>query len=388
MEDSACTHAAGVTCGASADRLEAHSDVSQVTGQGAEGSRGPGYHTAVRKVERLVNLIALLLNTRRPLTVEEIRNTVPGYQQEDYASFKRMFERDKEELRALGIPIERRFTDVWEVEEGYLISKDRYYLPELDLTPDEMAALWIASSVVADPGGKEDQALVKLSLGADGSADPTSPPWLRARLDLDSPSLPQVLDAVASRRSVKFKYRSAGQSKDVERTVDPYALIHSQGAWYLVGHDHMRGAVRNFKLQRIASNISMASRGSGPDFEVPEGFSPDERAVTEPWIAEEGTGVDVAFSPRLSWWVEQSSGLQPKGKWRDWNVVRVNVADEEGFVSWVLQFGEDAVVRSPDRIRQAVVKRLRAAARPAASRSRKSKASAARKSSTRRKVSR
>ena len=89
----------------------------------------------MHKVERLVNLIALLLNTRRPLTVEEVRNTVPGYQQEDYSSFKRMFERDKEELRSLGIPIERRFTDVWEIEEGYLISKDRYYLPELDLDP-------------------------------------------------------------------------------------------------------------------------------------------------------------------------------------------------------------------------------------------------------------
>ncbi len=317
----------------------------------------------MRKVERLVNLIALLLNTRRPLTVEEIRNTVPGYQQEDYASFKRMFERDKEELRSLGIPIERRFTDVWEVEEGYLISKDRYYLPELDLSPDEMAALWIASSIVMEPGGKDDQALVKLSLGADGAADPTSPPWLRARLHLDAPSLPQLLEAVAGRRSVKFRYRSAGQAKDAERRVDPYALIHSQGAWYLAGHDHLRGAVRNFKLQRISSNVSMTARGSGPDFDVPEGFSPDERSVTEPWIAEEGTSVDVAFSPRLSWWVEQSSGFQPRGKWRDWSVVRVNVADEDGFVSWVLQFGEDAVVRSPDRMRQAVVKRLRAAAR-------------------------
>ena len=329
----------------------------------------------MRKVERLVNLIALLLNTRRPLTVEEIRNTVPGYQQEDYASFKRMFERDKEELRSLGIPIERRFTDVWEVEEGYLISKDRYYLPELDLTPDEMAALWIASSIVVEPGGKEDQALVKLSLGANGGADPTSPPWLKARLHLDAPALHQLLEAVAGRRSVKFRYRSAGQSKDAERTVDPYALIHSQGAWYLAGHDHLRGAVRNFKLQRISSKVSTASRGAGPDFDVPEGFSPEERSVTEPWIAEEGVGVDVAFSPRLSWWVEQSSGFQPKGKWKDWNVVRVNVADEDGFVSWVLQFGEDAVVRSPDRIRRAVVKRLREAARPPARKARaKSKA--------------
>ncbi len=317
----------------------------------------------MRKVERLVNLIALLLNTRRPLTVEEVRNTVPGYQQEDYASFKRMFERDKEELRSLGIPIERRFTDVWEVEEGYLISKDRYYLPELDLTPDEMAALWIASSIVVEPGSSDDQALVKLSLGADGGADPASPPWLRARLHLDSPALPQILEAVAGRRRVKFKYKAAGQSKDVERTVDPYALIHSQGAWYLTGHDHMRGAVRNFKLERIAGKVAMASRASGPEFDIPEGFSAENRPVTEPWIAEEGVGVDVAFSPRLSWWVEQSVGFEKKGTWKDWSVVHVNISDEDGFVSWVLQFGEDAVVRSPERIRDAVVKRLRAASR-------------------------
>src|SRR3989442_11080535 len=100
------------------------------------------------------------------MTVDEIRNTIPGYQQGDYASFKRMFERDKEELRALGIPIERRYTDVWEVEEGYLIPKDRYYLPELDLTPDEMAALWVVSGVTVEPGGKDEQALIKLTMGA------------------------------------------------------------------------------------------------------------------------------------------------------------------------------------------------------------------------------
>jgi predicted DNA-binding transcriptional regulator YafY len=317
----------------------------------------------VPKVERLINLIALLLNTRRPLTVEEIRNTVPGYQQEDYASFKRMFERDKEELRSLGIPIERRYTDVWEVEEGYLISKDRYYLPELDLSPDEMAALWISSRIVVEPGGKEDQALVKLSLGADGGTDPTSPPWLRARLHLDAPALPQLLEAVAGRRSVRFRYKAAGQSRDAERTVDPYALIHRQGAWYVAGHDHLRGALRHFKLQRISSQVTYAAKGSGPDFEVPEGFSPSEPSVTEPWAAEEGAAVEVAFSPRLSWWVEQSLGLEPKGTWRGWTLVRLRVADEEGFVSWVLGFGEDAVVRSPQRMRTAVVRRLRAVAR-------------------------
>ncbi len=318
----------------------------------------------MHKVERLVNLIALLLNTRRPLTVEEIRNTVPGYQQEDYSSFKRMFERDKEELRSLGIPIERRYTDVWEIEEGYLISKDRYYLPELDLDPDEMAALWIASQIVVEPGGKEDQALVKLSLSGNGSSDPHSPPWLRARLHLDSPALPQLLEAVAGRRRVKFKYRAMGQSKETERTLDPYALIHRQGAWYVAGHDHLRGAVRHFKLPRITSKVMFTTKTGEPDFEIPEGFSSEGPSVAEFWEGEKGATVEVAFSPRLAWWAEQSLGLEPSGTWRDWTVMKVSAEDEEGFVSWVLAFGEDAVVRGPQRIRDLVVKRLTESARP------------------------
>lgn len=322
----------------------------------------------MQKVERLVNLIALLLNTRRPLTVEEIRNTVPGYQQEDYSSFKRMFERDKEELRSLGIPIERRFTDVWEVEEGYLISKDRYYLPELDLTPDEMAALWIGSRMVVEPGrSKEDQALLKLSLGLEGAGDPTSPPWLRARLHLDSPALPKLLEAVAGRRRVTFKYKPAGAAKEAVRTVDPYALIHRQGAWYLAGRDHMREAVRHYKLPRITSPVSYATRTTGPDFDVPGDFSADGHSFAQPWAGEEGaTTVEVAFSSRLAWWVEQSLGLEATGTWKDWTLVKLPVTDEDGFVSWVLGFGEDAVVRKPERMRQAVVKRLRAASRPIA----------------------
>jgi predicted DNA-binding transcriptional regulator YafY len=333
---------------------------------GGRGIIGPGVpYGLMQKVERLVNLIALLLNTRRPLTVEEVRNTVPGYQQQDYASFKRMFERDKEELRSLGIPIERRFTDVWEVEEGYLISKDRYYLPELDLDPDEMAALWIAARIVVEPGAKEDQALVKLSLSADGMSDPTSPPWLRARLHLDSPALPQLLEAVAGKRRVKFKYKPPGKAKEADRLVDPYALIHRQGSWYVVGHDHTRGAVRQFKLSRIGSKVTFAKRTQEPDFDVPEGFSTDHRGVTEPWVAEdEGVTVEVAFSPRLAWLVDESLGLEAKGSWNGWTLARLNVADEEGFLSWLLSFGEDAVVRSPERIRTNLIKRLREVASP------------------------
>ncbi len=128
----------------------------------------------------------------------------------------------------------------------------------------------------------------------------------------------------------------------------------------------MRNDLRLFKLPRITSKVTFASRTGEPDFEIPEGFSPDRGTVTEPWLGEdEGVEVEVAFSPRIAWWIEQSLGLEPVGTWsragQEWTTTKVSVADEEGFVSWVLGFGEDAVVRGPQKVRGAVIERLREA---------------------------
>jgi proteasome accessory factor B len=106
-------------------------------------------------LERLLNLLALLLNATRPLTFEEIRARVPAYQQDDLASAKRMFERDKDALRDVGVPVDLTSTDVWEVEKGYRIVKERYYLPDIDFTPDEMWALFVAAHTPGEDGEAE-----------------------------------------------------------------------------------------------------------------------------------------------------------------------------------------------------------------------------------------
>ena len=93
----------------------------------------------MRKVERLVNLIALLLDTRRPLTLDQVAELVPGYDASG-ESLRRMFERDKEELRGLGVPVERAPIDAWGSEEGYFIDPEAYGMPELDLAPDQARA--------------------------------------------------------------------------------------------------------------------------------------------------------------------------------------------------------------------------------------------------------
>jgi predicted DNA-binding transcriptional regulator YafY len=103
-------------------------------------------------LERLLNLVALLLDTNRPLTFEQIRTTLPAYDQDDKASAKRQFERDKDTLRGIGIPVETVPTDAWEVEEGYRIPKERYELPDVSFTAEEVAALFVAAHAPGEDG--------------------------------------------------------------------------------------------------------------------------------------------------------------------------------------------------------------------------------------------
>src|SRR5207302_7363575 len=117
-------------------------------------------------LERLLDLVALLLDARKPLTFDDIRRVMPAYQQADAASAKRMFERDKDTLREVGIPVELAATDIWEVEQGYRIPREQYYLPDVAFSPEEVWALFIAAHAPGEEGDAE-QAFRKLSTGAE-----------------------------------------------------------------------------------------------------------------------------------------------------------------------------------------------------------------------------
>jgi proteasome accessory factor B len=315
------------------------------------------------KTERLVNLIALLLETRRPLTQEEIRARIPGYADSDVA-FRRMFERDKEELRDLGIPLERVATDAWDAQDGYLISPERATLPDLDLSADERAALWLASQAWQGQAvpGDPDRALMKLSLASrsSGAADPTGDARsLQARVDASSPLLGPLFDAVAARKRVTFRYRRGGGDAPRERTVDPYGLRY-RGAWYLAGYDHTRNELRHFKLDRIEGRVEVGS-GKDPDFDAP-------RAVTTeiprgPWAEESDVEATVAFAPDAAWWVERRTGARRTRTRPDgWVELTFGVGDSNLFASWILGFADDAVVLAPEHLQSDVLARLRSAA--------------------------
>jgi proteasome accessory factor B len=312
------------------------------------------------KTERLLNLIALLLETRRPLSPEEIRAKIPGYEGGDVA-FRRMFERDKEEIRDLGLPLELASGDAWEGSEGYRIRKEAATIPALDLSADERAALllaaqaWEGQAVPGDP----DRALMKLSLAAGaGDAEAGETSWFRTRVDASAPVLGALFEAIERRKRVRFRYRTGGGPESHERSVDPYGLRH-RGSWYLAGYDHDRKDMRLFKLDRIEGRVTIAG-GKDGDFEPPEDTS---FAIPRgPW-AEGGAQATVAFAPDAGWWVERRTGVEASAAREDgWVEVALPYDDRDVFLSWILGFGEDAVVLAPDDLRAAAIERLQNAA--------------------------
>lgn len=310
----------------------------------------------MRKAERLINLIVLLLETNRPLTPREIHETVPGYGQENWNSFLRMFERDKEELREMGIPLEIASVDAWEKEEGYLIPKQRYYLPDLELDADEVAALWVAAGLlrIPDPGTARI-ALLKLSGDLPLQPERSRLSWLAADLGLGDARLPVVFQAVSERRGLSFSYRSRDGEK--MRRLDPYGLVHRRGAWYAVGKDHPTDEIRSFRLERIVGEVRFADAAStGNEFEVPDGFRPESALDTPPFVqdgtADPAVKALVHFDSSVTWRVERESPWVELRLRDDGSAdAELEVTDSHGFISWILWFADEAEVMAPEELR-------------------------------------
>jgi proteasome accessory factor B len=313
----------------------------------------------MQPLERLVNLVALLLDSRTPQTFEQIRaKLAEAYEHEDVNSAKRMFERDKDVLRDIGVPIEVVATDVWDAEQGYTIPKDRYYLPEISFTPEEITALAVAARAGGDTSAED--AVRKLLSGAEGgilaSLSNAAPGGVSGGPD---PRLPVVAEAVAGQRRVRFSYRNA-RGETSERTVDAYGLAIRRGHWYLVGHDRDRDEIRSFRLSRFGSDPEDAGEGSEP----PEGF----RAADQVGFAAAGPGEGrgsalVALAPDVAWLATrgvrdaETIGTREDG----WVLARVPWQPGESLAGWVLSLGPDAEALEPPELRDEVVRRLEAA---------------------------
>lgn len=309
-------------------------------------------------LERLLNLVGLLLESPTPMTFEQIRETLDAYRADRPESAKRMFERDKDLLREFGVPLQLVDTDVWGTEQGYTIPKEEYYLPEIAFTPEELGALLVA----AQSGGENtpaEQAARKLLYGADGGvlAGLAGGP-LASGSDARSSLSIACADAAQRRRRLTFDYRTS-QGREEGRTVDAFAMVFRGGHWYLVGHDLDRDGVRAFRLSRFTSDATDAGEGREP----PEGFRAADHVDAGPWNANAEDHAVIAFSPDVAWWAVTSlAGAREVAIDDDgWVVADLPMAEPELLASLLLPFGPDAVVREPDVLRREIVRRLEAA---------------------------
>lgn len=312
----------------------------------------------MQPLERLVNLVALLLESRTPLTFDQIRDKLAeAYVHQDVNSAKRMFERDKDILRDIGVPIDVVPTDVWEAEQGYAIAKDRYYLPEIRFAPEEISALYVAARSGGDSSAED--AVRKLLSGAEGGILGSLAGERAAGIGgAQDPRLAAAGEAVAGLRRVRFSYRTA-RGEISERVVDAYGLTVRGGHWYVVGLDRDRDEIRSFRLSRLASDVVDLGDGTEP----PEGFRAADHVQAGPWgPGEPQTTALVAFSPDVGWWATKGVAGVETVRVRDdgWTEVRVPWQPGESLAGWVLSFGNDAEAVDPQELRDEVVRRLEA----------------------------
>src|SRR5260370_13444636 len=232
-----------------------------------------------RKTERLLSLVVCLLSSQRYLSATQIRAAVPGYP-DSFDAFKRMFERDKGELRGLGIPLDMGTNGTLDEEVGYRIPRQAYVLPDIRLEPDEAAVLAVAGRVWhrAELAGAAAGALLKLR-AAGVEAGERQQPGIEARLHAGEAAFAPLWEAVRDRRPVTFRYRAAGRSESQQRELEPWGVVNRHGRWYVAGHDRARQAVRAFRLSRIEGRVEF----SGPAGSVTVPAGADVRGMVRAW---------------------------------------------------------------------------------------------------------
>jgi proteasome accessory factor B len=318
---------------------------------------------AAKRAERLVNLVIALLGTRQYLTAARIRATVPGYEQDDGSAradeaFKRMFERDKAELREMGVPLETGRTSVFDTEDGYRITRADYELPEITLTGEEAAAVGLALRLweSAQLAGPAHSALVKLkAAGIDVDSSRGIP--LRPRLDAGEPAFEPCYAAARDRRQLDFDYRRPDEDAPSRRHVQPWGVVAWHGHWYLVGLDLDRQAPRQFRLSRIAGTPEPV--GPAGAFEPPGDV--DLAGIVAGQVGGEEWVVVVRARPRAAIGVRRhavplgaAEGEDDDGDDR----LELRTTEPWRLADELASYGADVVVESPVEMREAVVHRL------------------------------
>ncbi len=325
-----------------------------------------------RKSERLLNLLITLLVSRSYVTKERIRGVVEQYREAPgNEAFEKMFERDKEELRSLGIPIEVGYLDRgFDDEPGYRVERAAFELPEIELEPDEAAVLGLAARVWQHAGlaSATSDALVKLK-AAGVSVDRAALNVAEPQLAVEEPAFEAFWSATQTRTPVAFTYRGSGSAEAARRHLQPWGVVSYRGRWYVVGQDTDRQAPRLFRLSRVQGEVTNEGRAGA--FEVPDGT--DIRALTANLAppAEErrarllvrpGAALGLRRHARSDERQARPAAGPTAGPTAgpvDWDLVEVTYGRPDALLDEVLGYGADVVVVEPEELRSSVVARLR-----------------------------
>ena len=314
------------------------------------------------RTERLVNLVICLLSTRRFLTAAQIAATVPGYEHDpedprDHEAFQRKFERDKAELRELGVPLEIGTASIFDTESGYRIARREYELPDIPLAPDEATAVGIAARLWQQSGlaAAASSGLAKLrAAGVD--VDPHATLGVEPVVTVDAAFEP-LTGAVRDRQAVTFDYRTPDDDAAATRRLQPWGVVCWRGRWYVVGHDLGRGATRCFRLSRIVTAVRRIGRRGA--------YTPPQVDLIE-YVARwsgpiERTGrVTVLVRPGKAAGIRRWAEEAEPGPDGDRLVLRY--ADVEFIAGWLVGYGADVLVLDPPEVRDQVIARLRSIA--------------------------
>ena len=302
-------------------------------------------------LERLTNLLALLLETKMPLTLQQIAHELRGQYPNGEAALRGAFERDKSVLRDVGVPIEQQVLSGGQAgQTAYRIDRRRYELTDLDLTDDERQALQLAVAAVRSDEAWAQEGLWKLGAGSErpSRAVAATVPTFEA--------LPPLREAVATHAPARFGYRN------VERTLDPYGLLLRDGYWYVIGHDHSHAEVRTYRVDRIEGVVDVGDPESFErpgDFDIRAVFPADPKLLGEP--ESEHTRANVRIAAGRAALVASEVGDEAVvARYHDGAIeVEVPCINRDAFRSWVLGLTDNAVIVAPAAVRDEFVEWLR-----------------------------
>ncbi len=305
----------------------------------------------VNAAERMLNLLALLSARTQPITLKQIRAELHNQYSDDNNAARAQFERDKSDLRALGIPIEGTVLGGAQAgETAYSVNRNSYELSDMGFTAEELQALQLAASIVHLGAQEGEQALWKL--GAERVNPKIGP---RASIGFTDPHLDTILDAISVRSPLTFMY------KGEQRTVDTYGMLARRGFWYIVGFDHLRKAQRVFRVDRIESAVKKGKSGS---YTIPKNLNIASAVPTDRQMMAAGdyehASAQVRIDPSLVRTVAREFG--DTAKVRDEAdgsaVFEIPCSNGYGFRLWLFAMVDKAEVVSPPEVRDMVVRWL------------------------------